>query len=166
MQNQIRQATEKYSAIVIILDGGKRAIASFNMIKPWDEGTQGFGGKGLLKWMLHGNSYTTDADAFGGLDVGKSHMVYAGDIDSDNFDKEKYPRSKHMSMAELEATFDCILSAKQANMKFVGEDAVCPGGAPLLLDTIDAIIGYEDETNFTTAVVYARNSEWHDKVWY
>ena len=163
--HMIHGAVEKYSAVVIILEGGKRAIASFNMVKPWNEETSyGFGGKRLLKWML--TSRDNPDPEMPTEEMSKQrHLVYSGTTNPDDFDETKIQNGTVMGMDEPEATFDCIIGrhASNANMKLVDKDVLRLCRHYHM--AVDAIIGYEDEDNDQdNTLVYARNG-WRDKVW-
>ena len=167
--HMIRGAVEKYSAIVIILKGGTRAIASFNMKSMDDEtfwGSLGLlGGKKWLKWML-----TSKDDPEPEMPAEMStqrHLVYSGNTKPADFDETKIQNGTVMGMDEPEGTFDCIIGryASNANMKLVMccEDVLRICGHYHM--DVDAIVGYEDEDNDqVNTLVYARNG-WRDKVW-
>jgi hypothetical protein len=160
-RSMIRRAAEKYSAIVIVMEGGKRAIASFNMTEE-DDANRLFSGQSLLKWML--SEHRLDGDVVPEIPHGQHHIVYTGNTDPDDFNRVKNPDYSGMERAEF--TFAGFIGdlPNGAQMALAGEDVTCPNGTPLHLQAVDAIIGYGD-ANDNIKVVYARNDVWRNKVW-
>ena len=143
-RSAVRRAARDHAAIVIILDGGKRAVAAFNMNKSCGPGY--FGGEGYLNWML-------DFDSQLPLPTeGCNYVIYAGNTDPDML---RDPRN--MKMDEPEFALECFLGSV---ILVGGEDVGRPDGVPLNMLAIDAIVGYEP-----TEVVYARDAAWRNTVW-
>ena len=160
-RSAVRRAAEGHAAIVVVLDGGKRAVAAFNMNKQGNlhmpvmdvvhsaDGLR-FGGKGYLDWMLERNDLV---DVGIQANEGSHIVVYAGSTDPEDL---RDPRN--MGMDEPEFTMDGLLGAGMALVG--GDDVGRPDGAPLPMASVEAIVGYEP-----TEVVYARDAAWRSLVW-
>ena len=160
----IRRAADAHAVTVIVMDGGERAIAAFNMNKPGNMGAPmieaihssgglRFGGKGFLEWMLTPHGDNGAPPQLPTVPDGRRQLIYVGSSDAESL---RDPRN--MGVNEPEFTFDCFLGDGMALVG--GDDAARPGGAPLRILDVDAVFCYEP-----TELVYSRDAAWRSMAW-